>query len=72
MTPIDPVAFREAWTADDVAALRLFVGLELPMRYIARKLHRPEEVVRLKAHRTAIADMMGGPVPPGRPQHRSH
>jgi hypothetical protein len=46
-----------SWTLADLATLRKLISLELPMRDIARKLHRPEEAVRQKAHRVAMADM---------------
>jgi hypothetical protein len=53
---------RAAWSEDDLAILRQMIGLELPMRDIARKLHRSEEAVRQKAHRIAMADMIAMPV----------
>ena len=54
---------RAVWSEGDLAALRQMIGLELPMRDIARKLHRSEEAVRQKAHRIAMADMMRCPSP---------
>ncbi len=53
---------RAAWSEDDLAILRQMIGLELPMRDIARKLDRSEEAVRQKAHRVAMADMIALPV----------
>ena len=46
-----------SWSANDLANLRRLVGMELPMRFIARKLRRPEETVRATAHRVAMADI---------------
>jgi len=46
------------WSDGDVMLLRKLIALELPMRFIARKLDRAEEAVRLQAHRVAMADMM--------------
>ena len=50
---------RDPWSEGELATLRQLVGLELPMRVIARKLARPEQMVRQKAHRVAMAEMMG-------------
>ena len=49
---------RLPWSSTELASLRKLIALELPMRVIARKLHRSEEAVRDKAHRVAMSDMM--------------
>ncbi len=49
----------DRWSESDLATLRQLVRLELPMRVIARKLERPEQIVRQKAHRVVMAEMMG-------------
>jgi hypothetical protein len=49
----------DRWSEGDLATLRQLVRLELPMRVIARKLERPEQIVRQKAHRVVMAEMMG-------------
>ena len=50
---------RERWSEGDRAMLRQLVKLELPMSFIARKLERPEQMVRKEAHRAAMAEMLG-------------
>ena len=52
-----PINNRAPWSGDDLATLQRLIGLELPMRTIARKLNRSEEAVRQKAHRLAMANM---------------
>ena len=47
----------EAWSKRDLDLLQHLVGLELPMRSIARRLGRPEESVRRKSHKVAMARM---------------
>lgn len=48
---------RDPWSEGEVATLRQLVRLELPMRFIARKLDRPEQMVRQKAHRMVMAEI---------------
>ena len=50
---------RDRWSENDRAMLRQLVKLELPMSFIARKLERPERMVRKEAHRVAMAEMLG-------------
>ena len=50
---------RDRWSEGEVATLRQLVRLELPMRVIARKLDRPVQMVRQKAQRVVMAEMMG-------------
>ena len=50
---------RERWSDSDRAMLRQLIKLELPMCFIARKLERPEQMVRKEAHRVAMAEMLG-------------
>jgi len=57
-------SFHAPWTPTDLDRLRKLIALELPMQFIAHKLHRPEEAVRAKAHRVAMADMMRFTAPP--------
>jgi hypothetical protein len=57
---------RASWSETDLATLRQLIGLQLPMRVIARKLQRSEEAVRVKAHRVAMADMRQVPMYDGR------
>ena len=50
---------RNRWSDSDRALLRQLIKLELPMHFIARKLERPERMVRKEAQRVAMADMLG-------------
>ena len=58
MNEFQRIPDRAAWSEGELATLRQMIGLELPMRYIARKLRRSEEAVRQKAHRVSVADMI--------------
>ena len=59
MRPLAARPEQDRWSEGEIATLRQLVRLELPMRFIARKLERPEQMVRQKAHRVAMAEMMG-------------
>lgn len=73
MTAFSRIEQRTVWSDAEVTRLRQMVNLELPMSYIARKLNRPEALVRHEARRVAIADMMRWPAPgPGRPRPGGH
>ena len=50
------------WSDSELATLRQLIGLELPMTYIAGKLHRSTDIVRWQARRVAIAEMFGRPL----------
>ena len=63
---VEPIPDRSPWTDGELATLRQLVSLELPMRYIARKMHRSEESVRLKAHDVGMAAMLHRPFTPHR------
>ena len=58
MTLYKPVADCVPWSDAELSALRQLIGLELPMTYIAQRLHRSPTAVRRTAQRVAIADMM--------------
>ena len=61
MKTVNVVDDRSLWTDVDLSILRQLIGLELPMTYIAQRLHRPASTVRRKAQQVAIDDMLRFP-----------
>ena len=61
MSRLGSTPLRDRWSDSDIATLRQLVRLELPMRFIARKLDRPERLVRQRAHRMVMAEMTAVP-----------
>ena len=56
-----PIADCLPWSDAELSSLRQLIGLELPMTYIAQRLHRSPTAVRRKAQGVAIADMLRCP-----------
>ena len=52
---------RTPWNDVDLSILRQLIGMELPMTYIAQRLHRSASAVRRKAQTVAIGDMLHCP-----------
>ena len=60
MAEIQQTGNGVAWSDRDLAILRQLVALELPMRFIAKRLGKSEQGVRVRAQQLAFATMRCG------------
>ena len=57
MAEIQHTGNSAAWSDRELATLRQLVALELPMRFIAKRLGKSEKGVRVRAQQLAFATM---------------